>query len=130
MQLEADIGQHTYAIGSPLEHTALAGCRLSIAPGERIGILGPTGSGKSTLVQILAGLLEPTSGQVILDGVPVYARNRVARSVRRQVGLVLQYPEDQIFARTVLEEVALGPRNLGLDKKEIPSRTRWAFSWI
>lgn len=130
MQLEADIQQHTYAIGSPLEHTALADCRLSIAAGERVGILGPTGSGKSTLVQILAGLLEPTSGQVTLDGVPAYGRSKATRSIRRHVGLVLQYPEDQIFARTVLDEVAFGPRNLGIEKIEILPRTRWAMETV
>ncbi len=130
MRLEAHIQQHTYATGTPLEHTALAGIRLSIAPGERVGILGPTGSGKSTLVQILAGLLEPTAGQVTLDRVSAYSRSKAARSVRRCVGLVLQYPEDQIFARTVLDEVAFGPRNLGLDQDEVTSRTRWALETV
>jgi len=130
MRLEADIQQHTYAIGTPLEHTALADCKLSFAPGERVGILGPTGSGKSTLVQILAGLLEPSSGQVALDRVSVYGRSRAARSVRRHVGLVLQYPEDQIFAQTVLDEVAFGPRNMGLDQDEVLSRTRWALEIV
>jgi len=130
MRLDADIQRHTYAVGTPLEHTALAGIRLSVAPGERVGILGPTGSGKSTLVQALAGIQEPTSGQISLDGVPVYGRSRAARSVRRHVGLVLQYPEDQIFARTVLDEVAFGPRNLGLKQDEVLSRARWALETV
>ena len=130
MQLEADIREHTYAIGTPLEHTALAGIRLSIAPGERVGILGPTGSGKSTLVQIIAGLLAPTSGQITMDGVSAYSRSKAARSLRQHIGLVLQYPEDQIFARTVLDEVSLGPHNLGLTDDEVFARTRWALEIV
>jgi energy-coupling factor transport system ATP-binding protein len=130
VQLEASIHQHTYSTGTPLEHTALVHVRLSIAPGERVGILGPMGSGKSTLVQILAGLLEPTSGWVTLDGIPVYGRGRAARSARRSVGLVFQYPEDQIFSRTVLDEVSFGPRNLGLGQEAVLARVRRALETV
>ncbi|MGD9030103.1 MAG: ATP-binding cassette domain-containing protein, partial [Anaerolineae bacterium] len=97
---------HTYAPGTPLEHTALRGVSLQIGPGERVGIAGPTGSGKSTLVQHIVGLLEPTAGRVALDGVTAHRRSAEARAQRRRVAIAFQYPEDQIFGRTVFEEVA------------------------
>jgi energy-coupling factor transport system ATP-binding protein len=103
---------------------------LDIGPGERVGILGPTGSGKSTLVQHLAGLLEPTAGQVWLDGVAAHARTAAARARRRRVGLAFQYPEDQIFEQTVFREVAFGPRYVGLGEAEIAARVRWALEMV
>ena len=121
---------HTYAPGSPLEHLALRGVCLEIKPGERVGILGPTGSGKSTLVQHLAGLLEPTAGQVLLDGVAAHARTAAARALRLRMGLAFQYPEDQIFEQTVYREVAFGPRNLRLAEAEIAARVRWALEMV
>jgi len=121
---------HTYTPGTPLAHTALRGVSVEISAGERIGILGPTGSGKSTLVQHLAGLLEPTDGWVWLDGVAAHERSATARARRRRVGLALQYPEDQIFERTVFREVAFGPRNLGLEEAEIAARVRWALEMV
>jgi energy-coupling factor transport system ATP-binding protein len=121
---------HTYAPGTPLERTALQGVNLEISSGERVGILGHTGSGKSTLVQHLAGLLEPTTGQVWLDGVAAYERTDAARARRRRVGLAFQYPEDQIFGQTVFQEVAFGPRNLGLEETEVTDRVRWALEMV
>jgi len=121
---------HTYAPGTPLARTALRGVSLEIGPGERVGIVGPTGSGKSTLVQHLAGLLEPAAGRVGLDGVVAHARTVAARAQRRRVGLAFQYPEDQIFEQTVFREVAFGPRNLELDEPEVADRVRWALEMV
>jgi len=121
---------HTYAPGTPLARTALRGVSLEIGPGERVGILGRTGSGKSTLVQHLAGLLEPTAGRVWLDGVVAHERTAAARARRRRVGLAFQYPEDQIFEQTVFREVAFGPRNLGLEEAEVAARVRWALEMV
>ena len=122
-----------YTAAQLVESLGLTGKRiamevnLEIVPGERLGILGPTGSGKSTLVQILAGLLEPTGGQVLLDGVDAHARTPQAHNLRRRMGLAFQYPEDQIFEQTVFREVAFGPRNLGLDETAVGTRVRWAL---
>jgi len=121
---------HTYAPGTLLARTALRGVSVEISAGERIGIVGPTGSGKSTLVQHLAGLLEPTDGRVWLDGVAAHERSAAARAQRRRVGLAFQYPEDQIFERTVFREVAFGPRNLGLEEAEIAARVHWALEMV
>jgi energy-coupling factor transport system ATP-binding protein len=121
---------YTYAPGTPLARAGLRGVSLEIGPGERVGILGPTGSGKSTLVQHLAGLLQPTAGRVWLDGVAADARTAAARARRRQVGLAFQYPEDQIFEQTVFREVAFGPRNLGLEEAQVTARVRWALEMV
>ena len=130
MLIQVENLTHTYAAGSPLEHTALHRVNLEIGPGEHVGLLGPTGSGKSTLVQHLAGLLEPTAGQVRLDGVVAHERTGAARARRRQVGLAFQYPEHQIFEQTVFREVAFGPRNLGLGEAEIKERVGWALELV
>ena len=121
---------HTYAPDMPLARMALCGVSLEISPGERVGIVGHTGSGKSTLVQHLAGLLTPTSGRVWLDGTPAHERTAAARAQRRRVGLAFQYPEDQIFEQTVFREVAFGPRNLGLKGPEIATRVHWALEMV
>jgi energy-coupling factor transport system ATP-binding protein len=121
---------HTYVPGTPLARAALHEVSLEIAPGERVGLVGRTGSGKSTLVQHIAGLLMPTGGQVLLDGVPAHEHSAAARAARRRVGLAFQYPEDQIFEQTVAREVAFGPRNLGLGKDEIGARVRWALEMV
>ena len=121
---------HIYSPGAPMERAALRGVSLEIEAGERVGILGPTGSGKSTLVQHMAGLLTPIAGRVLLDGVPAHGRTAEARARRRRVGLAFQYPEAQIFEQTVFREVAFGPRNLGLDEAEIAARVRWALKMV
>jgi len=121
---------HTYIPGTPLARVALHGVSLKVGPSERVGVVGRTGSGKSTLVQHIAGLLMPTEGRVLIDGVPVHERTTVARAARQRVGLAFQYPEDQIFEQTVFREVAFGPRNLGLNKTEIAERVRWALGMV
>jgi energy-coupling factor transport system ATP-binding protein len=121
---------HTYIPGTPLARAALRGVSLEITPGERVGLAGRTGSGKSTLVQHIAGLLAPTTGRVLLDGTPAHARTAQARAARRRIGLAFQHPEDQIFEQTVFREIAFGPRNLGLDKAEIAARVEWAINMV
>jgi energy-coupling factor transport system ATP-binding protein len=122
--------QYTYSPGTPLARTALQGIDLAIEPGERVGLLGPTGSGKSTLVQLLTGLIAPTAGRVLLDGVAAQARTADGQARRRQVGLAFQYPEAQIFERTVFREVACGPRNLGLSEAQATDRVNWAMEMV
>lgn len=130
MHIRVESLTHIYARGTPAERVALRGVNLEIGPGERVGISGPTGSGKSTLVQHMAGLLTPAAGQVLLDGVPAHARTPEARARRRQVGLAFQFPEAQMFEVTVFREVAFGPRHLGLDADEIAARVRWALEMV
>ena len=113
---------YTYSIGSPFEKTAVDHVDLKIEEGEMVGVMGHTGSGKSTLIQHFNGLLKPTSGQVLLDGQDIWADKKKIRDVRFQVGLVFQYPEYQIFEETVFKDIAFGPRNMGLDEKEIKRR--------
>jgi energy-coupling factor transport system ATP-binding protein len=121
---------HIYNPDTPFERVALREVNLEIEAGERIGILGPTGSGKSTLVQHLAGLLKPAAGRVLLGGTSIHGKGAAARELHRQVGLAFQYPEDQIFEQTVFREVAFGPRNLGLDETEITARVNWALEMV
>ena len=113
---------YTYSIGSPFEKTAVDHVDLKIEEGEMVGVMGHTGSGKSTLIQHFNGLLRPTSGQVLLDGQDIWADKKKIRDVRFQVGLVFQYPEYQIFEETVFRDIAFGPRNMGLGEKEIKRR--------
>jgi energy-coupling factor transport system ATP-binding protein len=121
---------HVYAPGMPLEREALRNINLRIMPGESVGIIGQTGSGKSTLVQHLAGLMEPTAGQVLLDGIAAHRRTTAARAKRRQVGIAFQSPEEQIFERTVFREVGFGPRKLGLRPPEIAARVNQALTMV
>lgn len=130
MLIEVQALCHTYAIGTPLAHRALNNISLQIAPGEKLGVVGHTGSGKSTLVQHIAGLLNPTSGRVLLDGVPAHERSSAARAQRRHIGVAFQYPEEQIFERTVFREIAFGPRNLGLQQEELAARVDWALGLV
>jgi energy-coupling factor transport system ATP-binding protein len=108
MLIQVEHLSHTYSRGTPLARTAVQDASFRVEPGERLGIVGATGSGKSTLVQHIAGLLKPTTGQVRLDGCVAHAHTPAARAARGRVGLAFQYPEDQIFEQTVLREVAFG----------------------
>lgn len=121
---------HVYQRGTPLEATALVDVSLTIESGEAVGIIGATGSGKSTLVQHFNGLLHPTSGRIYLDGVDIHARGVDRRRVRQQVGLLFQYPEQQLFEETVFADVAFGPRNLGLADDAVRARVREALELV
>ena len=122
--------QHTYSIGTPFEHVALQDVSFDVNPGEFLGIIGHTGSGKSTLIQHLNGLLKPTSGQVLLDGKDIWTDKATTRQSRFRVGLVFQYPEYQLFEETVYKDIAFGPKNMGLSKDEIDRRVREAASFV
>ena len=117
---------HTYSAGTPFEHKALDNMNFAVERGEFIGIIGHTGSGKSTLMQHLNGLLKPTSGCVLLDGEDIHKDKKFTRQARFRVGLVFQYPEYQLFEETVYKDIAFGPKNMGLDEKEIDERVREA----
>ncbi len=121
---------HVYSPGTPFEHGALRGVDLVAYPGEYLGIIGRTGSGKSTLIQHLNGLLKPTSGQVLLNGEDIWASKERTRSARFQVGLVFQYPEYQLFEETVYKDIAFGPKNMDLDEAEIDRRVREAAAFV
>jgi energy-coupling factor transport system ATP-binding protein len=121
---------HVYLKGTPLEAVALRGVTLSIEPGEFVGLIGPTGSGKSTLIQHFNGLLRPTEGTVRVAGVDLSDPRADVRLVRRMVGLVFQYPEHQLFEETVYEDVAYGPRNLGLAEDEVGRRVTEALQQV
>lgn len=118
---------YVYMSGGPFETHALRDVSLTINDGEFIGLIGHTGSGKSTLVQHLNGLLMPSSGKVMVDGLDLFDKQTDKRAVRRKVGLVFQYPENQLFEETVAKDIAFGPRNLGLDEREIERRVREAM---
>ena len=121
---------HTYGTGSPFEQHALQGVSLDVAEGELLGIIGHTGSGKSTLVQHLNGLLRPQSGRILLDGRDIWAEPKKIRDVRFRVGMVFQYPEHQLFEETVEKDVAFGPKNLGLSDEEISRRVNKALTLV
>lgn len=121
---------HTYSIGTPFQHDALKAVDFSAYPGEYLGIIGHTGSGKSTLIQHLNGLLKPTSGEVCFRGEDIWAVKGRARAVRFQVGLVFQYPEYQLFEETVYKDIAFGPTNMKLDKAEIDRRVRASAEFV
>ena len=118
---------YVYMAGGPCETKALNDVSLTIGDGEFIGLIGHTGSGKSTLVQHLNGLIMPTSGRVLVDGMDLADKGTDRRAVRQRVGLVFQYPENQLFEETVEKDIAFGPKNLGLDDAEIDRRVRDAM---
>ena len=120
--LETQELTYTYSAGTPFEKTAVDHVSLKIEEGQMVGVMGHTGSGKSTLIQHFNGLLQPTSGKVLLDGKDIWADRSKIRDVRFQVGLVFQYPEYQIFEETVFKDIAFGPKNMGLDDAEIKRR--------
>ncbi len=121
---------HIYSPGTPFEHRALREVDLTAYQGEYLGIIGRTGSGKSTLIQHLNGLLRPTAGQVLLKGADIWSSKEATRSARFQVGLVFQYPEYQLFEETVYKDIAFGPKNMGLDDTEIDRRVREAAAFV
>ncbi|MCQ2405264.1 MAG: energy-coupling factor transporter ATPase [Clostridia bacterium] len=121
---------HVYAEGTPFEKTALDDVSLSIEKGELVGIIGHTGSGKSTFVQHLNGLLKPTSGKVLLDGEDIWKDPKQIRRVRFRVGMVFQYPEYQLFEETVYKDIAFGAKNMGLSDEEVDARVRRAAAFV
>jgi energy-coupling factor transport system ATP-binding protein len=120
----------TYSVGTPFEHRALIDVDFQAYPGEYLGIIGHTGSGKSTLIQHLNGLLKPTSGEVLLHGKSIWENTKTTRLARFKVGLVFQYPEYQLFEETVYKDIAFGPRNMHLDAKEIDRRVHEAAYFV
>ena len=122
--------QHIYSIGTPFEHMALDGISFSVEQGEFIGVIGHTGSGKSTLMQHLNGLLKPTAGSVLLDGKDIWSEKAFTRQCRFRVGLVFQYSEYQLFEETVYKDIAFGPKNMGLSAEEIDRRVRQAAGFV
>ena len=117
---------YRYSPGTPFEKTAVDRVSIQVEKGEFLGVIGHTGSGKSTLIQMLNGLLRPTSGQVLLDGKDIWAEPKKIRQVRFKVGMVFQYPEYQLFEETVLKDIMFGPKNKGLSDQEAEERAREA----
>ena len=120
---------HTYGLNTPFCRSAVDGVNMEIYKGEFLGVIGHTGSGKSTLIQHLNGLLQPTSGTIYLGGRDIWAEPKKIRDVRFRVGLVFQYPEYQLFEETVYKDIAFGPKNMGLDEKEVDRRVRSALAF-
>ena len=121
---------HTYGIGTPFQRSAVEDMNFDIYPGEFLGIIGHTGSGKSTLIQHLNGLLKPTGGQILLNGKDIWAEPKKIRNVRFQVGLVFQYPEYQLFEETVYKDIAFGPINMGKTGDELDRCVREAARMV
>jgi energy-coupling factor transport system ATP-binding protein len=121
---------HTYSQGTPFEKVAVEDVSISIEEGEYVGVIGHTGSGKSTLIQHLNGLLAPTSGKVYIGEKDLWADKSKLRAFRFQVGLVFQYPEYQLFGETVYSDIAFGPTNMGLTPEEVDSRVRQAARFV
>ena len=130
MSIEVKGLTHIYSEGLPHESIALADVSFKAEDGQLVGIIGHTGSGKSTLVQHLNGLLKPKSGQIIVSGTDITADGVVMRDIRRKIGLVFQYPEYQLFEETVAKDVAFGPANLGLSEEEIDVRVQEAIELV
>ena len=128
--LETKALTYVYAPGSPFEKTAMRAVSLTVNRGDFVGIIGHTGSGKSTLVQHLNGLLRPTSGQVLLEGRDIWEDPKKIREVRFRVGMVFQYPEHQLFEDTCYKDIAFGPKNMGLSEEEIDKRVRQAAAFV
>ena len=120
---------HTYGEGTPFRRSAVKNMDLTIYRGEFLGLIGHTGSGKSTLIQHLNGLLKPTEGRILLGGRDIWKEEKI-RDVRFRVGLVFQYPEHQLFEETVYRDIAFGPKNMGLSEEEIDQRVRAAARFV
>ncbi len=121
---------HTYSIGTPFEHKAVVNMNFTIQKGEFLGIIGHTGSGKSTLMQHLNGLLKPTEGEIFLGGENIHKDKQATRAARFRVGLVFQYPEYQLFEDTVYKDIAFGPKNMGLSEAQIRQRVCKAAGFV
>ncbi len=121
---------HLYSPGTPFAHYALRDVNFSAERGEFLGIIGHTGSGKSTLIQHLNGLLRPTSGQILFDGQDIYQSKKFTHEIRFRVGLVFQYPEYQLFEETVFKDISFGPKNMGLSEQEVEARVREAAGFV
>lgn len=121
---------HIYNKGTPFQMAAIDNVNIEIEKGELVGIIGHTGSGKSTLIQHLNGLLKPESGKIYLDGEDIWADKSKIRNVRFKVGLCFQYPEYQLFEETVYKDIAFGPTNMGLSETEIDKRVREAANFV
>ena len=128
--MQIDNLTHTYSAGTPFQRSAVEGLSLTVGKGEFLGIIGHTGSGKSTLIQHLNGLLQPTSGHILLEGKDIWAEPKKIRDVRFKVGLVFQYPEYQLFEETCYKDIAFGPKNMGLDDAEIDRRVHEAADFV
>lgn len=130
MPIEVKNLTHTYSEGSAFQATAIRDVNLTIEDGDFLAVVGHTGSGKSTLVQHLNGLLKPTSGQVLVDGEDVNGAGVNRRAVRQKVGMVFQYPEYQLFEETVAKDIAFGPKNQGISGEEVDRRVRRAMAYV
>lgn len=130
MSIELKHVFYTYGKGTPFEKQALQDINLTIGDGEFVGIIGHTGSGKSTFIQHLNGLLHPSQGQVLIDGYDIEQKGQQAKTLRQRVGMVFQYPEHQLFEETIAKDIAFGPRNLGLAEDEIDRRVRAAMEFV
>ena len=128
--IKAENIRFVYGTGTSFEKTALSDVSFEIEKGEFIGIIGHTGSGKSTLVQLLNGLLKPTDGKIYLNGKDIWKQPKKIRNVRFKVGMVFQYPEYQLFDETVYKDISYGPKNMGLSDEEIDEKVRSAAEFV
>ena len=128
--LKVDNLTHTYSVGTPFERNAVEHISFSVYPGEFVGVIGHTGSGKSTFIQHLNGLLRPTEGHVYFQGQDIWSAPKITHAIRFHVGLVFQYPEYQLFEETVYKDIAFGPTNMGLEQDEIDRRVREAAGFV
>ena len=130
MNIKIENLSHTYMPGSPLSHTAITNVNLEIKSGSFVGLIGHTGSGKSTLIQHLNGLLRPTEGTIYIDGKDIFQNKKDLRQLRFNVGLVFQYPEYQLFDETVEADISYGPKNMGLSPEEVKERVLEAIRYV
>jgi energy-coupling factor transport system ATP-binding protein len=130
MQIEVKDLSYTYLPGSPFEEEALRGVSFDVSQGEFIGIIGHTGSGKSTLMQLIGGLLRPSVGTVRIEGRDIFEKNADRKWLRRTMGMVFQYPEHQLFEETVYQDIEFGPRMTGVPEDEIPARIKDAMELV
>lgn len=130
MSIKVEHVTYTYGAGTPFEKTALYDTSVEIHEGEFVGIIGHTGSGKSTFVQLLNGLIQPTTGTVTVDGTDISKKTKEVMAMRHKVGMVFQYPEYQLFEETIAKDIAFGPRNFGLSEQEIEERVREAMDFV